>query len=130
MLKCYTDVRMLQVGSSQLSRTPNIPLLCCCSITKLCLTLCDPWTAAHQASLSFTVSWSLLKLRFIESVMPSNYLILGRPFSSPLALNLSQPQGLFQRVGSSYQVLLEPNFLNNHITEIDKHISQISFYCH
>ena len=36
-----------------------------------------PWTAAHQASLSFTISWSLLKLRFIESVMPSSHLILS-----------------------------------------------------
>ena len=35
-----------------------------------------PWTAAHQASLSFTISWSLLKLIFTESVMPSNHLIL------------------------------------------------------
>ena len=35
-----------------------------------------PWTAAHQASLSITNSWSLLKLMFIESVMPSNHLIL------------------------------------------------------
>ena len=37
-----------------------------------------PWTAAHQASLSFTVSWSLLKLIFIELVIPSNHLILCR----------------------------------------------------
>ena len=37
------------------------------------------WTAAHQASLSFTNSWSLLKLMFIESVMPSSLLILYRP---------------------------------------------------
>ena len=43
-----------------------------------------PWTAARQASLSITNSWSLLKLMFIESVMPSNYLILCRPFSSCL----------------------------------------------
>ena len=35
-----------------------------------------PWTAVHQAFLSFTVSWSLLKLKSIESVMPSNRLIL------------------------------------------------------
>ena len=34
------------------------------------------WTAAHQDSLSFTISRSLLKLMSIESVMPSNYLIL------------------------------------------------------
>ena len=38
-----------------------------------------PWTAAHQASLSFTVSWSLLKLMSIESGMPSNHLILCGP---------------------------------------------------
>ena len=54
-----------------------------------------PWTAARQASLSFTISQSLLKLISIESVMPSNHLILCHP-SSPLALNLSQHQGLFQ----------------------------------
>ena len=35
-----------------------------------------PWIAAYQASLSFTISWCLLKLMFIESVMPSNHLIL------------------------------------------------------
>ena len=39
-----------------------------------------PWIAAqHQASLSFTISWSLLKLMSIESVMPFNHLILCRP---------------------------------------------------
>ena len=37
------------------------------------------WTAAHQASLSFTTSWSLLKLMSIESVMPSSYFIFCRP---------------------------------------------------
>ena len=35
-----------------------------------------PWTAAFQASMSFTISWSLLKLMSIELVMPSNHLIL------------------------------------------------------
>ena len=39
-----------------------------------------PWTAVHQASLSITNSWSLLKLMSIESVMPSNHLILCCPF--------------------------------------------------
>ena len=38
-----------------------------------------PWTAAHQASLSITNSWSLLKLMPIELVMPSNHLILCHP---------------------------------------------------
>ena len=45
----------------------------------LCPTLCDPWTAACQASLSFTISRSLLKLMSIESVMPSNHLIFRSP---------------------------------------------------
>ena len=39
-----------------------------------------PWTAARQASLSFTISQSLLKLMSIESVMPSSHLILCHPF--------------------------------------------------
>ena len=39
----------------------------------------NPWTAARQASLSITNSWSLLKLMSAESVMPSNHLILYRP---------------------------------------------------
>ena len=64
-----------------------------------------PGTAVCQASLSFTVSWSLLKLRTIESVMPSNQLILCCPllllpsifpsirvFSNESALNIRQPK--------------------------------------
>ena len=43
------------------------------------LLFATPWTAAHQASLSVTNSWSLLKLMSIESVMPSNHLILCHP---------------------------------------------------
>ena len=35
-----------------------------------------PWTAAHQGSLSFTVSWNLLKLMSIKSMIPSGHLIL------------------------------------------------------
>ena len=41
--------------------------------------LASPWTAAPQASLSITNSWSLLKLMFIESMMSSNHLILCHP---------------------------------------------------
>ena len=43
-----------------------------------------PWTAARQASLSFTISQKLLKLMSIESVMPSNHLVLCHTFSSCL----------------------------------------------
>ena len=64
-----------------------------------------PWTAACQASLSFTISQSLFKLMAIESVMPSNHLILCRPclplpsvfpsisvFSNELALCIRWPK--------------------------------------
>ena len=46
------------------------------SVVQSCLALCNPCTAAHQASLSFTISQSLLKLVSIESVMPFNHLVL------------------------------------------------------
>ena len=64
-----------------------------------------PWTAAHQASLSFTITWSLLRLMSIESMMPSNHLILChsllllpsvfpsiRVFSNVLALHTRWPK--------------------------------------
>ena len=47
-----------------------------------------PWTAACQACLPFLISWSLLRLMSIESVMPSNYLILCCPLH--LSQHLSQ----------------------------------------
>ena len=47
------------------------------------LLFATPWTAAHQASLSFAISWSLLKLMCIESVMPSNHLVLCHPLLMP-----------------------------------------------
>ena len=62
------------------------------------------WTAARPASLSFTISWSLLKFMSIESVMPSNHLILCHPpllpsvfhsirvFSSQSALHIRWPK--------------------------------------
>ena len=52
-------------------------------VAQSCPTLCDPWTAAHQASLSITNSWSLLKLTSIETVMPPNHLILCPPLLLP-----------------------------------------------
>ena len=58
------------------------------------------WTAARQASLSFTISQRLLKFMSLESVMPSNHL----SFPSPPTFNLSQHQGLFKWVSSLHQV--------------------------
>ena len=64
------------------------------SVAQLYPTLCDPMDCSSQASLSLTNSQSLLKLISIESVMPSNYLILCRPLL--LLPSLSQHQGLFK----------------------------------
>ena len=58
------------------------PGLCNMNVVQLlsCIWLfATPWTAAHQASLSFTISWSLLRLMSIESVMLSNHLIFCCP---------------------------------------------------
>ena len=64
-------------------------------LSLICIQLfVTPWMAAHQASLSFTLSGSLLRLMSVELMMPTNHLILS--FPSPHALNLSQHQGLFQ----------------------------------
>ena len=54
---------------------------CCSSVTRTCPTVCNPMdhSTAHQTSLSFTISQSLLKLMSIELVMPSNHLFLSRP---------------------------------------------------
>ena len=52
---------------------------CCCSVAQLYLTLHDSMDCASQASLSFTVSQSLLKLTSIELVMPSNHLMFCYP---------------------------------------------------
>ena len=67
--------------------------------------LATPWTAAHKVSLSFTISWSLLKLMSIESVMPSKHFVLCRPllllpsifpgirvFSNELAFHITWPK--------------------------------------
>ena len=77
------------------------------------------WTVAPQASLSFIISWSLLKLMSIESVMPSNHLILCHPllllpsifasirvFSNVLALRV------WWSKYSSFSIILLDEYLN------------------
>ena len=61
-----------------------------------------PWIAAHQPFLSITNSWSSLKLKSIESVMPSSHLILCRPFL--LLPPIPPSMSLFQWVNSSHEV--------------------------
>ena len=68
-----------------------------------------PWTAARWTSLSFTISWSLLRLMSIESVMHSNNLVLCVPF--PPAFCLSQQRGFFQWGNSLHQVAKSRGYL-------------------
>ena len=67
------------------------------SVAQLCLTLCDPWTAAHQASLSITNSWSLFKLMYHLVLchplllLPSSFPSI-RVFSNESALHIGWPK--------------------------------------
>ena len=83
----------------------NMVLLPFCSVAKLWLIFATLWTAACQASLFFTISWSLFKFISTESVMPSNHLILChsllllpsifpsiRIFPNKLALHIRWPK--------------------------------------
>ena len=91
----------LRSFSYRVVRVLYIPDCCCCSVSKSCPTLWNPWTATRLVPLSFTVSQSLLKFMSIESVMLS---ISSSGAPSPSVLSLSQHQDLFQRVGSLHQV--------------------------
>ena len=64
-------------GSREEISSSSVQLLSCVQL------FVTPWTAAHQASLFFTISRSLFKLMSTESMMPSNHLILCRPLLLP-----------------------------------------------
>ena len=80
-------------------------VLCCCSVAQSCPTLCDPMDCSKQTSQSFINTQSLLRFMSIESVMPSNHLVLCHPllllpsifprirvFSNKLALRIRWPK--------------------------------------
>ena len=60
-----------------------------CSVQFSCSVFATPWTTAHQASMSTTNSWSLLKLISIELVMPPNHLLLCCPLLLLLSIFLN-----------------------------------------
>ena len=98
------------------SRQPDVTwFCCCCSVTKAVSDSATPWTAAHQASLSFIISQGLLKLMTIESVMPSNHLILCRP----LLLHLALPLSIFPTRGPHAKGNLLPPLISMTIFNIE-----------
>ena len=83
-----------------------------------------PWTAAHQASLSITNSESLHKLMSIESVMPSNHLILWYPLL--LLPSIFPSMSLFKWVRFSHQVAKDWSF-NFNISSSNEYSGLICF---
>ena len=88
-LEDHTTREKQKQFQSKKNKTNQDSYWCCCccwcsSVTQSCLTLCGPWIAARQASLSLTISRSLFKLMSIESVLPPNHLVLCCPLTSCL----------------------------------------------
>ena len=61
----------------------SMPLLSSVQFSHSVVSICDPMDCSMPGFLSFTISWSLLKLMSIQSVMPSNHLILCHPLLVP-----------------------------------------------
>ena len=83
--------------------TENITLVVVVPLLSHVQSVATPWTVAHHASLSFTISQSFAqtRVRWVNDAIQPSHLLSP---SSPPALNLSQHQGLFQWVSSLYQV--------------------------
>ena len=90
---------------SNSSKFQNVRVFCCCyycSITKLCLSLCDSWTVANQSPLSSTIPQNLLKFMSFKSIVLSNHLILCGPLL--LSSVFVSIRVFFEWIGSLHQV--------------------------
>ena len=98
--------------------------VCYCSVSKMSLTLCDPMDLQHtRASLSFTVSWNLLTLMSIESMMPSNHLILCHPL-----LFLSSIFPSIRVFSSESTLYVRPKYWSFSISPSSEYPGLISFW--
>ena len=77
------SIGVLLLPGPSVVRTRCVPAFVVGQSLSHVLLFATPWTAAHQASLSITISWGLLKLRSIKSVMPSNHFVLCCPLLLP-----------------------------------------------
>ena len=97
------ELLLTNVGSTfQYPSWPLFSMTLCYSVAKSTQLFVTLWTAACQASLSFIISWSVLTLMSIESVMLSNHLILCHPLL--LLPSIFPSISLFQWVSPSHQV--------------------------
>ena len=120
MTLLYTYIHFYILFHYGLSQDIEYSSLCytlCCSITQSWPLFVTPWTVAHQASLSFTIFQSLLKLMSTESMMPSNHLVLCRPLfyclqSFPASGSFQMSQ-LFATGGQSIGVSASASVLPN-----------------
>ena len=126
--------RFLKKLKIKLPHDPAILLLgsFCCSVTQLCLTLCDPMDCSTPG---FPVLHHLLRLVQIHFHWVGDAIQRSHPLSSPStpAFNLSQHQGLFQWITSSHQVAkvlelqLQPQFFNEYLELISFRIDWFDF---
>ena len=85
MLASCSGIKLAAPALESRVLTSRLPVVAVLSLRHVQL-FATPWTAGHQASLLFTISQSLLKLMSIESVMPSNHLILWHSLFLPSIL--------------------------------------------
>ena len=102
---------------------PCLPNLGSAQLLRPIRFLATPWTAAHQASLSITDSWSLLRLVSIELVMPPNRLILCHPLLPPPSVFPSS--GVFSS-GSVLRIRW-PEYWNFNISPYNEYSGLIAF---
>ena len=94
----------------------SLSYICCCSVTELCLALSDPWTTARQASLSFTISQSLIKFMYVESMMSSNHHPVTLFYFCPQSFPASFPMSwLFVSGGQSIGASASASILSMNI---------------
>ena len=92
--------------------SPSYKLPCCCSVAKLCLIFCDPMDCSMPGFpiLHYLPEFAQTHVPWVDDAIQSSHPLSS---TSPLALNLSQHQGLFQWVGS-HRILWDPTLVRVH----------------
>ena len=127
--KLLRQEKVKRIQYHQTSFTTNVQFS---SVTQSCPTLCDPWNAARQASLSITISQSSFKLTSIKSVMPSSHLILCHPlfFLLPIPPSIrvfSNESTLHMRWPKYWRINL-PNGISRNTPKISEYYLHKHFY--